>query len=126
MPCTGDCHTKRTKSVTIPADDNVWGSDEESIIPYADLQRAHASQGYLDGVVQAQELSLQEGFDNGYPKGALLGLRVGRILAKLHGTERFEDAVSALNIKRVLDKEHFDDQLDIKANHNLITTWEET
>lgn len=109
------------------SDDNedVWGSDEESIAVYADLKRAHGKQGYLDGLVNQQEASLQKGFDSGFPIGADLGRDVGRILARLHGTPAFKEAVEALNVSKILDKKYFDDQLDLaKSNHPIISSYD--
>lgn len=128
MSCAGNCHCKKNN---IPSDENlslkddIWGSDEESISTYADLQRAHANQGYLDGITKAQELGLQDGFDKGFPEGAALGIRVGKILARLHGSPRFNEAQKALNITQVLDKKYFDNQLDLQGSHHeLIAQWE--
>lgn len=93
---------------------DVWGSDDEGVSQYADVQRAHIKQGYLDGITKAQEHSLQEGFDAGYPLGASLGMEVGRLLA---GSRASKDA---LNITKILDKKYFDDQLDLVEPHPVI------
>ncbi|GEQ72670.1 hypothetical protein JCM33374_g6357 [Metschnikowia sp. JCM 33374] len=131
MSCSGECHCKiqaknDTANETNSMKDDVWGSDEENISAYADLQRAHVNQGYLDGITRAQESGLQDGFDKGFPQGGGLGMRVGKILAKLHGTSRFDEAKQALKITQVLDKKYFDNQLDLQSSqHSLITHWEE-
>lgn len=88
---------------------------------HAHLKRAHAAQGYLDGITHQQEASLQKGFDNGFPQGADLGRAVGKVLAQLHGTPSFEDAKAQLNVAKVLEKKYFDDQLDlVGTEHPLI------
>ncbi|KAM9906603.1 hypothetical protein OXX69_006726 [Metschnikowia pulcherrima] len=128
MSCVGQCHCKGQKenqSEILSMKDEVWGSDDENISTYADLQRAHINQGYLDGITKAQESGLQEGFDQAFPSGAALGIRVGRILAKLHGSVSFSEAQKALNITKVLDKKYFDDQLELKdSQHPLLEKWE--
>lgn len=129
MPCTGECKSKAKPGETADmADldgDEVWASDEEGVSVYADRQRAQVSQGYLDGITSAQELGLQYGFDKGYPEGANLGIRVGRILATLYGTDQFETAKRELNIIKVLDRKYYDDLLDVKeSDHPLVVHWE--
>lgn len=104
-------------------DGDIWGSDEENIQVYADLHRAHHNQGYLDGIVNQQEHSLQRGFDAGFPQGALLGREVGKLLANRHGTETFELIKKELNIAKVLDKKYFDDQLDPLGEHALLVKY---
>lgn len=103
-------------------DDDIWGSDEENISVHAHLKRAHAAQGYLDGITHQQEANLQKGFDDGFPQGADLGRAAGRVLAQLQGTPSFEDAKAKLNVAKVLDKRYFDNQLDlIGTEHPLIS-----
>lgn len=128
MSCTGEC--KVPKKLTLAARNNansaddadVWASDDE-IDAYADLHRAHVTQGYIDGIAQAQEASLQNGFDEGFPNGASLGCRVGRVLALLHGFPEFEEAKNELNVTSVLSKDHFDESLTQKS-HALVEKWE--
>lgn len=103
------------------SDDDVWGDDDVS--PHADIQRDHVKRGYVDGLSNAQESGLQLGFDKGYPSGAELGVRVGRILARLQGTEHFDKARQDLHISLVLAKTHFDENLDLK-NDELLARWE--
>lgn len=128
MSCTGD--SKVPKTLTLSAqraaatddDDAIWASDDE-IDTYADLHRAHVTQGYIDGITQAQEAGLQKGFDEGFPYGAALGCRVGRILAKLYGTPEFDEAKKELNVSSVLSKDHFDESLN-QQGHFLVERWE--
>lgn len=131
MPCTGQC-TSKTKTSKKPENsdfndnDDIWASDDEKVSAYADRQRAQVNQGYLDGLTAAQELGLQNGFDSGYPEGATLGIRVGKVLAKLHGTALFDQAKRELNITKVLDSKYYDSHLDVKApDHQLVETWEQ-
>lgn len=126
MPCTGECQGPRVQEVqhSDPGhEDDIWASDDDEVSAHADLKRAHVSQGYLDGITHAQELGLQKGFDDGYPAGASLGIRVGRILARLHGTPEFDRAKGELNITKVLDKQYFDESLETKQ-HALVEKWE--
>lgn len=128
MSCSGQCKVPKTPIISKPASslvedqDDVWGSDEDVPV-HADLQRAHVTQGYLDGLVQAQEAGLQKGFDDGFPQGAALGIRVGQILASLHGTPHFDTAKKDLNIVKVLDVKYFDENLNQTA-HELVDRWE--
>lgn len=129
MPCTGSCKSKpRPLKADIPSvdgDDDVWASDDESVSAVADRRRAQLNQGYLDGLTSAQEVGLQNGFDEGYPEGAKLAIRVGRILARLHGSEDFEQAKRELNIAKVLDRKYYNEQLDAnKPDHKLVAYWE--
>lgn len=128
MPCTGACNhgTVHINKHTGEEGDDVWASDDENVSAYADRQRAQVNQGYLDGIANAQELGLQKGFDDGYPEGASLGIRVGSILARLHGTSLFEQARRELSIAKVLDRQYYDDKLDIAgSNHPLVAQWEQ-
>lgn len=49
------------------------------------LRTTHTTAGYRDGVSSSKTLALQPGFDEGYPLGAVLGLRVGWVLGVLEG-----------------------------------------
>lgn len=124
MACTGQCKKSREER-KVPDEDieDVWGSDEENISTHADLKRAHVNSGYLDGLTQAQESSLQAGFDNGFPTGADLGKRVGRILALALGSPDLARARTELNIAKVLDQKFFSDELEAQS-HPLIEEWE--
>lgn len=61
----------------------IAGLNETSEIPL--LRRQHITSGYRDGVASAKSGSIQAGFDEGYPVGANLGLRVGIVLGSLEG-----------------------------------------
>lgn len=126
MSCNGACHPHPEGKVQPkPADDaDVWASDDEHVSVYADLKRAHVNQGYLDGLTHTQELELQKGFDAAYPEGADLGMRVGRVLARLHGTPDFVHAKSDLSIARVLDTKHYDLELKMEGEHPVVAEWE--
>ncbi len=49
------------------------------------LRSTHATAGYRAGISSSKTRSLQPGFDEGYPLGAVFGLRVGYILGALEG-----------------------------------------
>lgn len=50
---------------------------------HAQLQAAHHTAGYRDGISAGKESSLQSGFDEGYPLGADMGRRAGRMMGIL-------------------------------------------
>ena len=62
------------------------GNEEYSDIPR--LREKHETEGYRDGVGQGKATTVQKGFDEGYHLGAVVGLRVGKILGLLEGTWR--------------------------------------
>lgn len=84
--------------------------------------------GYRDGISLSKTYSLQEGFDQGYSLGAVLGLRVGYILGvfaalRHHGGDREEketeggrergerlwkEAKKSLSMKEVFAEKYFD------------------
>ncbi|KAL9577434.1 MAG: hypothetical protein Q9212_006366 [Teloschistes hypoglaucus] len=49
------------------------------------LRSIHVTNGYREGITTAKEQALQPAFDEAYPLGASLGLRVGYILGILEG-----------------------------------------
>lgn len=125
MVCNGGCKNPERKVQPESGDDaEIWASDDEHVSVYADLQRAHVNQGYLDGLTRTQELELQKGFDTAYPEGAALGVRVGRILARLHGKPEFAQAKDELAITRVLDTKHYDLELKMAGEHPVVAEWE--
>lgn len=121
MGCSGDCSCKDTSAW----DDDVWGDDD--VKATADIERAHHKQGYLDGLTQAKESSLQEGFDDAFPKGAQLGVEVGLLLAKAMCTdeETFKRAKEELNITKVLAKKYFNEDVEL-VDRLLLEKWGQT
>ena len=174
MTCQEDCSCKNNEAPTtkttatttnvgdgpgpIPGnnddvDDDIWSDDDTKLIPQNDIIRSHYKKGYVDGITQAKESSLQQGFDDGYPEGAKLGIKVGEILANLinqckdrnrQGDDddddddeqlvRFNEVKKELNIVNVLKKSYFDEDLNLKKSndnketdesyHELINKWE--
>jgi hypothetical protein len=49
------------------------------------LHHQHSTLGYRDGITTSKAAFVQAGFDEGYPLGGRIGLRVGRLLGVLHG-----------------------------------------
>ncbi|KAI1320438.1 hypothetical protein F5Y16DRAFT_389917 [Xylariaceae sp. FL0255] len=47
------------------------------------LQSQHTTTGYREGITAGKAVSIQPGFDQGYPLGASLGLRAGQLLGHL-------------------------------------------
>jgi len=62
------------------------GNEEWSDIPR--LREKHETEGYRDGVAQGKATTVQKGFDEGYHLGAVLGLRIGKILGIIEGIHR--------------------------------------
>ncbi|EGV61547.1 hypothetical protein CANTEDRAFT_107700 [Yamadazyma tenuis ATCC 10573] len=119
---------------SVDASDDVWGDSdgEDDIITKnssstAEIKRVHTKQGYLDGLSNAKESSLQQGFDDGYPKGGELGIMVGRILATVlsYDTELFLQCKQELIISKVLNKGYFNSNLDIEdlEAHEVLQKW---
>ncbi|KAK7515621.1 hypothetical protein IWZ03DRAFT_313553 [Phyllosticta citriasiana] len=57
--------------------------DEVSDIPR--LRSVHVTAGYRDGIAVSKAAHVQEGFDEGFPLGAVMGLRAGRVVGVLEG-----------------------------------------
>lgn len=136
MSCEGNCSCKGNSEVTPSSndrvsDDDVWADDDDEEYQMtdkstADLRRIHTKQGYLDGLTKAQESSLQTGFDNAFPKGACLGIEVGRILSTLmcyQKPELLSAAEQELNITKVLNKQFFDNDLEPLEVHDALQKW---
>ncbi|KAI4140618.1 MAG: hypothetical protein LQ341_003763 [Variospora aurantia] len=66
-----------------PASPTSKQASEPSDIPR--LRSTHATNGYRDGISVSKDQALQPGFDEAYPLGAILGLRVGYVLGVLEG-----------------------------------------
>ena len=58
-------------------------ASEPSDIPR--LRSTHVTSGYREGIAASKEQHIQEGFDEGYPLGAELGLKAGWCLGALKG-----------------------------------------
>lgn len=136
MACNGKCGSKRLKVETNAVQksdddsgfDDIWGEDDEMLTTNADIKRTHEKQGYLEGLSNAKESSLQGGFDEAFPQGAQLGIAVGKILAivKSSGDEElFKQAKLELNITKVLDRKFFDDNLELHNDHEILLKWTE-
>jgi Essential protein Yae1, N terminal len=62
------------------------GNLELSDVPR--LEQKHETEGYRDGVTKGKAETVQAGFDEGYGLGAVLGLRIGKVLGLLEGIWR--------------------------------------
>lgn len=130
MSCgCGNVDLKELQTETDVAD--VWGDDDgDDYVKLADqstadLKRAHTKKGYLDGLTRAQESSLQGGFDVAFPKGAELGVEVGRLLAIIcsyKDEKLISEAKRELNISKVLDGKYFNDELEL-IDDSLLKKW---
>lgn len=84
------------------------------------LREKHETEGYRDGVTIGKATHIQSGFDEGYTLGAVLGLRIGKILGLLEGIagavgdedtrKRWEDAKGELSAEKVFGKEFWDEE----------------
>ncbi|KAG9231251.1 hypothetical protein BJ875DRAFT_383383 [Amylocarpus encephaloides] len=61
------------------------GNIEPSDVPR--LKEKHETEGYRDGVTKGKGETVQAGFDEGYGLGAVLGLRIGKMLGLLEGLD---------------------------------------
>lgn len=69
-------------SETFPRDANNI-RNEPSDIPR--LRSEHSTSGYRDGLSSAKNITIQDGFDEGYSLGAVMGLEIGTVLGLLGG-----------------------------------------
>lgn len=135
MSCSGNCSSSSkipigvsiTSKLNPEFESELWCDAEVTSTNH--LKRTHIKQGYVDGLSNAKEASLQTGFDDGYPIGAQLGIRVGSILSKLAlrgNIETFETAKRELNITNMLKKSYFDENLDLPEgeDHPILSKWE--
>ncbi|KAI4278544.1 MAG: hypothetical protein L6R38_005233 [Xanthoria sp. 2 TBL-2021] len=66
-----------------PASPATTANTHPSDIPR--LRAIHSTEGYREGISHAKHQAAQPGFDEAYPLGAIMGLRVGYILGILEG-----------------------------------------
>ena len=115
------------------------------------LRAIHSTDGYREGISYAKQQAAQPGFDEAYPLGAILGLRVGYILGVLEGlsnacktrreqksgvegVQRFEDmlmqAREELKIEKLCGQEYWKSdgiwayEVHGKAGDQNITFWD--
>jgi len=97
-----------------PDDDDIWASDNDNENPQAaagdinregmlsdlpSMRRQHMTDGYREGLAIGKAKVMQKGFDDGYPIGVKIALRVGKVLGCLEGvlaTKDLEDEVKVL------------------------------
>lgn len=120
--------------------DDVWESDTddgsaEISFDVRKLRENHKKRGYLDGITHSKETNLQQGFDEGFPTGALLGMQVGKLIGTLQAlvskygdrdeqlADDFQVAQKELRISKVLTKSMFDPNLNVMGQHQLIAKW---
>jgi hypothetical protein len=127
----------RDEDIWGDSDDEIQSKDQQETPDMAKLRRTHHKQGYLDGITWAKEQHLQKGFDTGYPEGAQLALRVGKIIGTLQclsvvdddktkeAKELLQRAKKELHISKVLSWRYFNEELDLsKDGHALLIDWE--
>lgn len=110
--------------------EDIWGEDELTVdgpISIAGIKRVHENQGYVDGITEIKESTLQKAFDDLFPEGASLGMEVGYILAKLYfrgDDQSLLEAKKEMNIREIFKREYYDDDLKLKnGKHELVTKW---
>ncbi|KAI4197666.1 MAG: hypothetical protein LQ346_002948 [Caloplaca aetnensis] len=82
-PSANDLSDIFSESPPDPYSDGPQHPSEPSDVPR--LRSIHVTNGYRDGISSSKDQALQPGFDEAYPLGAILGLRVGYILGVLEG-----------------------------------------
>ncbi|CDK24110.1 unnamed protein product [Kuraishia capsulata CBS 1993] len=126
--------------------DDVWSDDEFNFTPNSketygnvetthmninSLRQVHGKRGYLDGVSQSKESTIQEGFDSGFGIGLRIADQVGFVLGVLqfqatvdpaHYGEVYESAKVELNIQDLLKISSFDESLET-FNNPTMTKW---
>lgn len=91
-PASPSLATSENLALGSGSDANEFGSQhlrlahERSDIPR--LRSTHVTNGYRDGIAESKAGSVQDGFDEGYSLGAVLGLKAGRCLGVLEGVWR--------------------------------------
>jgi hypothetical protein len=97
-------HDKPLGTMAIPIQDTVAEADEDDLddvfgsesgspaaggyAEWSDIPRVrekHETEGYRDGITKGKAESVQKGFDEGYGLGAIVGLRVGKMLGFFEG-----------------------------------------
>ncbi|KAK4989441.1 Essential protein Yae1, N terminal [Elasticomyces elasticus] len=73
-------HNEETTTDTLHGPSNAASPEHSDI---ARLRSTHTTNGYRDGISESKAKFVQEGFDEGYSLGAVLGLRAGWILGVL-------------------------------------------
>lgn len=71
-----------TTSENLTADINLLHNEPSDM---SRLRSQHRTSGYREGLSSAKNTTIQEGFDEGYGLGAVMGLEVGTILGLLEG-----------------------------------------
>lgn len=79
-------------------DNDIWESDShddsllvtsthrpELLSDLPTVKRQHMTDGYREGLTVGKAKVMQQGFDDGYPIGTAIALRVGRVLGVLEG-----------------------------------------
>lgn len=102
-------------------DDDIWASDsgDENTEPALDqsnrgdmlsdlptVRRQHMTDGYREGLAVGKAKVMQKGFDNGYPIGAAIALRVGKVLGCLEGILAAKDLRDEVkvSVKKMLEQ----------------------
>lgn len=142
----------RTHSGDGPAPRVRRKSTEISDVPR--LREKHETEGYRDGVTEGKAKFIQNGFDEGYTLGAVLGLRIGEILGLLEGLagaygsgsemdKLWAEAKDELKAEKVFSKDYWDEEgiwkwnvpgetqdgqivfEDVVKAHPLVKKWED-
>ncbi|EDO19636.1 hypothetical protein Kpol_1018p176 [Vanderwaltozyma polyspora DSM 70294] len=119
--------------------DDVWGSGSENeseglTNDIKKLREIHNNRGYLDGVTDSKDMNLQNGFDEGFPTGSVLGYTVGELIGTMMSLNAvyvedeqlksdLESAQKELRVNEVLTKSMFNEQLDLDGEHPVLLKW---
>jgi len=88
------------------ADEDIWASDHEDnpgtsshgqpqaedlLSDLPTVKRQHMTDGYREGLGVGKAKVMQKGFDDGYPIGVMIALRVGKVLGCIEGVLAAKD-----------------------------------
>lgn len=115
--------TAATTPEVVPPDDtnDIWASDDEHdpahtlderqddgslLSDLPTIRRQHMTDGYREGLSIGKAKVMQKGFDEGYPIGVSIALRVGKILGCMEGILTAKDVPEETKapIRRLLEQ----------------------
>lgn len=113
---------------------DIWHDDDDGgehhVNETSKLEQSHYNAGYLEGITVSKEQFLQKGFDEEYPVGAKIGLKVGNIVGKLQGLGLIDLEVKALrelSLQTLFSEEYFDPvsvEPKYTGEHPLVAKWQ--
>ncbi|GBC02791.1 hypothetical protein RclHR1_04820009 [Rhizophagus clarus] len=85
----------------ISESDDVWASDEDtseydrimSLKEWDHMNRNLGNIGYREGIIEGKDITIQEGFNDGYVEGVNIGMEFGRLRGLLNTLLEFYDSL---------------------------------